>query len=198
MVLWVYPWWTCLSKADPNEPLLFIDFIKYNYPMISSEIEFLQYLDTHGISYQRLTHPAVYTCEQAERFRPKTQGVSTKNLFLADKKQDNFYLVMLACEKRLDIRQLRQQLDGAKLHFGNEARLLEFLGVTPGAVTVLGLVNDTGQRVTLFVDRQIWDQQYFLCHPLVNTATLVLAKPDLIRFFELTGHAIHVIDIAPA
>ena len=166
--------------------------------MITSEAEFLRYLDSNGISYQRITHPAVFTCEQAERFRPKTEGVSTKNLFLADKKQVNFFLVMVACEKRLDIRQLRQQLGGAKLHFGSEARLLEFLGVTPGAVTVMGLVNDAEQRVALFVDSQIWDQQYFLCHPLVNTATLVLAKPDLVRFFELTGHTIHVIDIASA
>jgi Ala-tRNA(Pro) deacylase len=166
--------------------------------MILSEEEFLDYLDSHAISYQRLTHPAVYTCEQAERFRPKTQGVSTKNLFLADKKQANFYLVMLACEKRLDISQLRQQLGSSKLHFGSEARLLEFLGVTPGAVTVLGLVNDIGQRVSLFVDRQIWGEEYFLCHPLVNTATLLLAKPSLVKFFELTDHKPHIIDIAPA
>jgi Ala-tRNA(Pro) deacylase len=165
--------------------------------MISSEPEFLQYLDLHGIAYQRIAHPAVYTCEQAERYRPKTQGVSTKNLFLADKKQANYYLVMVACEKRLDIKHLRQQL-GSKLHFGSEERLLEFLGVTPGAVTVLGLVNDVGQRISLFVDRQIWDQDYFLCHPLVNTATLLLAKADLVRFFDLTGHTVHVIDIAPA
>ncbi len=163
--------------------------------MILSEDEFLRYLDSNDIHYQRITHPAVYTCEQAERLRPKTQGVSTKNLFLADKKQANFYLVMVACEKRLDIKQLRQLL-GSKLHFGSSARLHEFLGVTPGAVTVLGLVNDADQRVALFVDNQIWDQQYFLCHPLVNTATLVLAKDELVRFFELTGHIIHVIDIA--
>jgi Ala-tRNA(Pro) deacylase len=166
--------------------------------MISSEPEFLRYLDVHGIPYQRITHPAVYTCEQAERFRPKTQGVSTKNLFLADKKQAHFYLVMLACEKRLDIRQLREKLGSSKLHFGNEARLLEFLGVSPGAVTALGLVNDLDQRVTLFVDSQIWGKEYFLCHPLVNTSTLLLAKPDLVRFFELAGHVPHIIDIASA
>jgi Ala-tRNA(Pro) deacylase len=164
--------------------------------MISSEDEFLKYLDLNGIHYQRITHPAVYTCEQAEKLRPKTRGVSTKNLFIADKKQTNFFLVMTACEKRLDIKQLRQQLGGAKLHFGNAARLLEFLGVTPGAVSVLGLVNDTDQRVSLFIDRYIWDQEYFLCHPLVNTATLVLAKPDLVRFLDLTGHPVHVIEIA--
>jgi Ala-tRNA(Pro) deacylase len=166
--------------------------------MISSEPEFLRYLDVHGILYRRITHPAVYTCEQAERFRPKTQGVSTKNLFLADKKQAHFYLVMLACEKRLDIRQLRGQLGSSKLHFGNEARLLEFLGVSPGAVTALGLVNDVDRRVSLFVDSQIWDKEYFLCHPLVNTSTLLLAKPDLVRFFELAGHVPHIIDIASA
>ncbi len=165
--------------------------------MIASEKEFLCYLDSNQIPYQRLSHPAVYTCEQAERLRPKTHGVSTKNLFLADKKQANFFLVMVACQKRLDIHQLRQQLGGAKIHFGNEARLLELLGVTPGAVTVLGLVNDVEKRVNLFVDREIWDEPFFLCHPLVNTATLVLAKADLVRFFELTGHAVQVVDIAP-
>lgn len=166
--------------------------------MISTEAGFLQFLDANGLAYQRIAHPAVFTCQQAEQLRPKTRGVSTKNLFLADKKQTRFFLVMVACEKRLDIRDLRQQLGSSKLHFGSEARLLELLGVTPGAVTVMGLVNDPDQRVALFVDRQIWDQEYFLCHPLVNTATLVLAKQALVRFFELTGHTPQVIDIAPA
>jgi Ala-tRNA(Pro) deacylase len=63
------------------------------------------------------------------------------------------------------------------------------LGVTPGAVTVLGLVHDTSHAVQLVVDEEIWMASQFLCHPLVNTATIVLARSDLLRFFDLTGHA---------
>lgn len=167
--------------------------------MISSEQEFLQYLDSHAIPYQYLSHPPVYTCEQAEQFRPRPVGVSaavsTKNLFLAGKKQRQFYLLMTACEKRLDIKQLGFALQASKLHFGSEALLLELLNVTPGAVTVLGLVNDIHQRVKLYIDAEIWSQDYFLCHPLVNTATLVLAKKDLERFFELCGHRVHTIEV---
>lgn len=155
--------------------------------MIQSEQELLRHLDQHQIAYQRMEHPPVFTCEQADQYRPDLPGVSTKNLFLRDKKR-RFYLVMTACEKKLDLKKLGQALGAAKLHFGSPESLLELLQLTPGSVTVLGLVNDPQQRVELWIDRDIWDEAFFLCHPLVNTATLVLSKADLLHFFELSGH----------
>jgi len=175
-------------------PILPSYFLLYNPGMTTSEQELLGFLDRYTISYQRVEHPPVYTCEQAEAFRPALPGVSTKNLFLRDKRK-RFYLAMTACEKRLDLKALGKAAGAPKLHFGAESDLLDQLGVTPGAVTVLGLVGDADKRVQLWVDADIWEAEYFLCHPLVNTATLVIARSDLLRFFALTGHDPQVVDM---
>ena len=154
-----------------------------------NETDLLSYLQSQGIEYQYVAHPPVYTCDQAEELRPPgLPGVSTKNLFLRDEKK-RFYLVMTACEKRLDLKGLGKALAAPKLQFGDEQRLWDLLGVTPGAVTVLGQANDLAGQVQLVVDADVWNGEYFMCHPLVNTATLVLRRADLLRFFELSGHA---------
>jgi len=162
--------------------------------MIYTEAQFLEFLDAQNIPYQRVEHPPVYTCEEAERLRPKLPGVSTKNLFLRDR-QGAVYLVVTACEKKLDLKKLGQQMGAAKLHFGSEDKLWEVLGLTRGSVTVMGLINDTEHRVQLWVDAEIWQEDNFLCHPLVNTATLLLSKSSLERFFEISGHSINLVEM---
>jgi Ala-tRNA(Pro) deacylase len=161
---------------------------------IATEAELLAYLDQNGIPYLRVEHPAVYTCEQADRYRPPLPAASTKNLFLRDR-HSRYYLLMTPCEKPVDLKGLGQGLGVSKLHFGSEEKLLEILGVTPGAVTLLGLVNDIQHEVQLLVDTELWNEENFLCHPLVNTATLLLSQAGLLRFFELTGHAAQLIDV---
>jgi Ala-tRNA(Pro) deacylase len=156
-----------------------------------TEQEFLAFLDANGFAYQRIEHPAVFTCAEAELHRPGLPAVSTKNLFLCDKKARRFFLVVTACEKTIKLDELSSQLDVAHLRFGSEENLLRLLGVTRGAVTMMGIVNDTEHQAELWIDSEIWHGEYFLSHPLVNTATLVLAKSELERFFALTGHALH-------
>ena len=159
--------------------------------MITSEHELYMFLDSHHFDYQRVEHEAVFTCAEAERKRPGLPGVSTKNLFLCDKKGRRFFLAVTACQKEMDLAHLAEQLGVKKLRFASEENMQRLLGVTRGAVTVLGLVNDTGHNVELWLDEQIWQEDIFLCHPLVNTATLVLSRDALVRFFELTGHVLH-------
>ncbi len=164
--------------------------------MIQDEKSLLAYLDANGIRYTRTEHPPVFTCAEAAQYRTEMPGVETKNLFLKGEaragSKRQFYLVMTACEKRLDLKALGQAIGAAKLHFGSEAQLMEVLGLTPGSVTVLALVNDASQaeeqRVSLLVDSDYWPSAAYLCHPLVNTATLVIEHDQLERFFELTGH----------
>jgi Ala-tRNA(Pro) deacylase len=156
-----------------------------------TEQEFLAFLDANGFTYQRIEHPAVFTCAEAELHRPKTPAVSTKNLFLCDKKARRFFLVVTACEKTVKLDKLSLQLKVPYLRFASEENLMRLLGVTRGAVTMMGLVNDTEYQVELWIDAEIWPGEYFLSHPLVNTATLILAKSELERFFVLTGHAPH-------
>jgi Ala-tRNA(Pro) deacylase len=156
-----------------------------------TEAEFVAFLDAQGFVYQRVEHPAVFTCAEAELHRPGVPAVSTKNLFLCDKKARRFFLVVTACEKTVKLDQLSPRLGVAYLRFGSEENLLRLLGVTRGAVTMMGLVNDKEHQVELWIDEEIWRRESFLSHPLVNTATLVLAKSDLERFFALAGHAVH-------
>ena len=160
--------------------------------MISSEQEFLTFLDANRLTYQRIEHPAVFTCAEAEAHRPTLEAVSTKNLFLCDKKARRFFLAVTACEKTVKLDELALQLGVPHLRFGSEENLLRLLGVRRGAVTMMGLVNDTEHQVDLWIDAEIWQGDHFLSHPLVNTATLVLAKGELERFFALTGHTYHL------
>jgi Ala-tRNA(Pro) deacylase len=156
-----------------------------------TEQEFLSFIDANGFVYQRLEHPAVFTCAEAEQHRPTVSAVSTKNLFLCDKKARRFFLVVTACEKTVKLDGLSAQLGVAHLRFGSEENLMRLLGVSRGAVTMMGLVHDTEHQVDLWVDTEIWEGTHFLSHPLVNTATLILSKPELERFFALTGHTLH-------
>lgn len=156
--------------------------------MITSEYEFLTFINSHQFVYQYLQHPAVFTCEEADAHHTGIEAVSTKNLFLCDKKGRRFFLAVTSCEKTVKLDSLSAQFGVSHLRFGSEENLMRLLGVTPGSVTMMGLANDTNHQVELWVDAEIWKGENFLCHPLVNTATLVLSKAELERFFELTGH----------
>ena len=90
--------------------------------------------------------------------------------------------------------ELSSQLGVAHLRFGSEENLMRLLGVSRGAVTMMGLANDTQHQVELWIDAEIWRGDHFLSHPLVNTATLILAKSELERFLVLTGHALHFVE----
>lgn len=146
--------------------------------------DFLKQLD---ITYERMDHPPVYTTDQAALVRPDFPGFPTKNLFLRNKKGDRHILVVVGHEKRVDLKILSSFLD-ERLSFASPERLKSHLGVEPGSVTILGLVNDAAHAVELIVDQEVWDAPAMQCHPLVNTATVAIAKQDMIRFLEATGH----------
>ena len=159
--------------------------------MIISEQEFLAFMDANGFAYQRIEHPAVFTCAEAEAHHAGTGAVSTKNLFLCDKKKRHYFLVVTDCERTVHLDNLKRTLGVSHLRFGSEDDLMRLLGVGRGSVTMMGLANDMERNVALWIDDEIWGGKKFLCHPLVNTATLVLSKAELKRFFALTGHMPH-------
>ena len=159
--------------------------------MITSEQEFLNYLDANQFQYKRIEHPAVFTCAEADLYHSDVIAVSTKNLFLCDKKARRFFLAVTACEKTINLDDLSSQLGVSRLRFGSEENLGRLLGVTRGSVTMMGLANDTEHKVELWIDSGIWQEENFLCHPLVNTATLVMNKAELEHFLNLTRHELH-------
>jgi Ala-tRNA(Pro) deacylase len=160
-----------------------------------NEGELLHFLDMHQIPYFRIEHSPVMTCEEADRVRPDMPGAHLKNLFLRDENSSHYFLVATLCEQRVDTKALGRMLGVRKLHFGSAEEMQELLGLSPGAVSILGLAQDKTGRVRLVMDEAIWQEVAFLCHPLVNTATLILQRADLLRFLELTGHPAQVIAI---
>jgi len=153
------------------------------------------FLAQHGITYERLDHPPVMTVEEADRLVPPGAGARTKNLFLRDDKGKRHFLVGVSHDKQVDLKRLSDVMKTSKVSFGSPERLRNHLGVEPGAVTLLGVVNDPEDKVEVFIDRDLWSADAIRCHPLVNTATLVIPRSGLERVFQVTGHQYRLIDI---
>lgn len=160
-----------------------------------SHSSFYRFLAEHAIVYERCDHPPVATVEEAARLVPPLRGAKTKNLFLRDKSGRRHFLVCVPAAKQVDLKTLSAVIGTNRLSFGSADRLMRCLGVEPGAVTLLAVFNDPAQAVSLFVDEDLWQAEAFQFHPLVNTATLVMARREVARFAELTGHALQVIRV---
>lgn len=156
----------------------------------------LAQLDRIGIRYHRIDHPPVFTCDEADRAVPQgLGGAHTKNLFLRDAKGRRHWLLVTLCAKAVDLAALGHEIGSGKLGFASPERLSRFLGVTPGSVTVLGLINDTDHAVELLVDHDVWTASAWRCHPLINTATLVVERDSIERFLATTGHTPRIIEV---
>ncbi len=154
------------------------------------------WLDTQQIPYQRFDHPAVFTCDEAARDVPaEADGVQTKNLFLRDRKGHRHWLVITSCERTVDLAALAPVIGADRLNLASPERLLAHLGLTPGAVTVFGVVHDPDHAVQVVIDRVVWEAARWRCHPLVNTSTLLLERAAVERFLAVTGHEAHVVDV---
>ena len=153
------------------------------------------FLAEHGIKYERYDHPPVFTVEEAKQLVPPLPATKTKNLFLRDRKGRRHFLVVVGYEKAVGLKPLASLLGVSKLGFASPARLQCYLSVEPGAVSILGVMNDLNREVEVVVDRELWEAEAFACHPLVNTSTLVISRVGLIRFLEATGHQVQVLDV---
>jgi Ala-tRNA(Pro) deacylase len=145
-------------------------------------------LDALGIAHKTVTHPPVFTVEQASRLRGQIAGGHTKNLFLRDKK-NALYLVVALEDAVIDLKGLHRILGAnGRFSFGSADLLREVWGVVPGAVTPFGAINDTEGRVTVVLDAAMMEHATLNYHPLVNTMTTSIARDDLVKFLESTGH----------
>ncbi|MGL4775823.1 MAG: prolyl-tRNA synthetase associated domain-containing protein [Aeromonas veronii] len=138
-------------------------------------------LEQLAIPYQRFDHPPVFTCEEASKLLPDLPAAKTKNLFLRDPKSERLFLVVSPEEHRVDLKALATALGVKRLSFGSPERLNAVLGLTPGSVTLLAMVGDREKAVELVVDEAIWQAEQVQCHPLVNTATLIIRLDDVRR-----------------
>ncbi|MEO8751499.1 MAG: prolyl-tRNA synthetase associated domain-containing protein [Casimicrobiaceae bacterium] len=163
--------------------------------MLSATMNLDQFLHDHGIAAPRHEHPAVMTCEEAERLVRGLPGAKTKNLFLRDKKGLRHLLVTVPPERAVDLNALGTALGVGRLGFASAQRLAQHLGITPGAVSLLALANDRARAVEFVIDRTLWEAAAIQAHPLVNTATLVLEHADLERFLAATGHVPRIVAV---
>jgi Ala-tRNA(Pro) deacylase len=151
-------------------------------------------LDRLDIAHSTIDHPPVFTVEEAQVHTHHLPGGHTKNLFLEDK-QGGIWLVTCLDEQPVKVNALARLLGAPRFSFGKPDRLMEVLGVEPGSVTALALINDTERRVRPVLDTKLMAHDLVNCHPLTNTATTTLRSADLLRFMTALGYAPIEIDL---
>ena len=145
-------------------------------------------LNNLNIDYQKVEHPAVYTVEEAKEKEPYIDGIGCKNLFLKTQKKEHF-LYTLPEDKQINLKNLSEILEVTRFHFASPETLEEVLGVIPGSVTPLAIMNDTGNKVTVVLDKELKGKRV-LVHPNRNTATISIKYEDLIKFIASENHKI--------
>jgi len=139
------------------------------------------YLEKHNIQYKIYKHPAVFTVEESKSIKTKIPGMHTKCLFLKDEKQ-NFYLIALSAEKRLNTKSLKDKLRIKDLHFANPEELKQQLNLTPGSVSIFGMIYS--KNFFLIIDKELWNAESVGFHPNINTSTIVLNHENLEKFYN--------------
>ncbi len=150
------------------------------------------WLIKHDIHYILHTHPAVFTVTEAKEHCYHIPGTHCKNLFLKNKKSEQLYLITIQHDKRLDLSQFRKSIGAPKVRFAGPEDLFEVLGITPGAVSPIGLVNDTNDRVIFIIDEQIWNAEEVCCHPNINTETLQISGSDFRKLIRATRTSLEI------
>jgi len=140
-----------------------------------------EYLEQHNIHYQSYEHEAVYTVEEAAKIKEQIPAQHAKCLFLRDE-NNKFYLVAMNAFKKLDTKLLRQKLQVKKLRFASPEELKQHLNLTPGSVSIFGMIHTT--TVTFLLDQEVWDAEASGFHPNINTATLVIDHNNLEKFYN--------------
>lgn len=148
---------------------------------LEKEIRVYDFLDALEIEYQRIDHPPAMTMEDCEEVDRALNATICKNLFLCNRQQTDFYLLLIPGSKQFKTKDLSAQLNVSRLSFGDARHMAEFLDVTPGSVSVLGLMNDHDHRVRLLIDRDVLSGEWFGCHPCINTSSLRFSTRELME-----------------
>ena len=149
----------------------------------------MEYLTQRGISYELTEHPAVFNMAEVALLPLPYPEADAKNLFVRDDKKQHYYLITVQGDKRVDLKSFRKMHGLRSLSFASAEELYELLGLIPGAVTPLGLLNDDGRRVQLFLD-EAFQGGLIGAHPNDNTATVWLRTADLVRLLEEHGNQV--------
>lgn len=157
---------------------------------LPKEIRTYDFLDALGICYQRIDHEAAMTMEACAAIDTALEATMCKNLFLCNRQCTDFYLLMLPGDKVFKTKELSKQLGCSRLSFGDGSYMEQYLDITPGSLSVLGLMNDKDHHVQLLIDEDLLGGAFIGVHPCVNTASLRLSMGDLLNtIIPAMGHA---------
>lgn len=158
--------------------------------------DLFQLLDKLQIAVTTVDHPPLFTVQESQALRGTIPGAHTKNLFLKDKK-GRYFLLTVAEDAEVDLKSVHKVIGASgRVSFGSSERLMELLGVSPGSVTVFGLINDADGAVTMVIDAALMENATINAHPLSNDATTSIARDDLVRFVRETGHEPLILNLA--
>lgn len=147
---------------------------------LEKEIRTYDLLDRLGVAYERVDHEPAMTMEVCQAIDEVLQATICKNLFLCNRQETAFYLLMMLDDKPFRTKDLSAQIGSARLSFAKPEYMEQFLDITPGSVSVMGLMNDKEKRVQLLIDEDVLNSEYVGCHPCINTSSIRLLTKDLV------------------
>lgn len=163
---------------------------------LQKEIKVYDLLDSLGIEYQRTDHGHADTMEACNKIDKILGTIICKNLFLCNRQKTDFYLLMMPGDKPFKTKDITKQLGCARLSFASEEYMEEYLNIKPGAVSIMGLMNDTDNHVQLVIDRPVVESDTMGCHPCVNTSSLKLKTKDVMeKFLPAVHHKAIIVDL---
>ena len=164
---------------------------------LKKEIKVYDVFDSLGMEYEQIDHAPAMTMEVCRDIDEALGATICKNLFLCNRQKTQFYLLMIPGDKAFHTKEISSQIGSARLSFGDPEFMEEFLDITPGAVSVMGLMNDTGNHVRLLVDEDILKGEFLGCHPCVNTSSLKLRTRDVFgTFLNAVHHDMTVVHLS--
>ena len=146
---------------------------------LKKELAAYDFLESLGVDFERVDHAPAMTMEICAEIDKILGATICKNLFLCNRQQTDFYLLMMPDNKPFKTKNLSQQIGSSRLSFATPEHMEQYLNITPGSVSVLGLMNDTENKVTLLIDTDVLKDDFFGCHPLINTSSLKIKTKDL-------------------
>ena len=168
-----------------------------NAGRLDKEIRCYDLLDSLGVQYQRIDHEAAMTMEACAEIDKALDATICKNLLLCNRQRTCFYLLMLPGEKHFKTSVFSKQIGSSRLSFADPEYMASYLDITPGSVSVLGLMNDHDNHVELIIDEDILKGEYFGCHPCINTSSLRLKTADLMeKIIPAMHHTPRILAIA--
>lgn len=148
---------------------------------LSKELRVYDLLDSLGVEYERIDHEPAMTMEICEQIDASLGALICKNLFLCNRQETDFYLLMMPANKPFKTKDLSAQIGSSRLSFANAEYMEKLLDLTPGSVSVMGLMNDREGRVRLLIDEDVLSEEYVGAHPCINTSSLRLKTEDLVE-----------------